>query len=95
MKATQPGFLAFMDRTLLGYREDGKPPQAFFVAFYPLSEKNTVTANIVATPKGFDSIRNKEYEFLEKRFPHYFPKVTNDTSDECYGDRKCFVHSNG
>ena len=75
MKATKPGMLTFVDRTLLRYREDGKPPQSFYVSFYPLSEKNTITASIGATPKAFESIQNKEYEFLEQSLPHYFPKV--------------------
>ena len=75
MKATKPGMLTFVDKSFLKYREDGKPPQSFFVIFYPLSEKNTVSAIVGATPKAFDSIKNKEYEFLEQSLPHYFPKV--------------------
>ena len=94
MKATRPGFLAFMDPTLLRYREDGKPTQSFSVLFYPMSEKNTVTAIMASTPKGFDSIRNKEHEFLEQCFPRYFPKVTIHQRNAS-SDRNCFFHSNG
>ena len=75
MKATKPGMLTTVDGTLLKYREDGNPPQSFSVFFYPPSEKNTVTASISATVKAFEIIKNKEYEFVEQCFPHYFPKV--------------------
>ena len=75
MKATKPGMITLVDRTLLRYREDGKPALSFIIILYPPSETNTVTVNMTSTQKAFDSIKDKEYEFVEQCFPPYLPKV--------------------